>query len=233
VKEVAGFVYKQFFGKSTLGDSYSTVSHARIFSQINHYTTLDKCSFLRFICFNTTPPNYFSINPKINKRMSKVQIVPNASTGAVISAYQSNPEKGFIQLQQTAMQMDGSWIREVKRSTLLKASVEVLEKFVNANPSLALKGQLVIKEYLESDLPEAMAAKYLRKDVTHEEAIAPFVKRAGADGPELTLGGERILRFTIYDASGEDSDITVTHDNQDAVKEFNAQNSDSAELGNG
>ena len=64
--------------------------------------------------------------------MNKVQIVPNASTGAIISAYQSNPEKGFIQLQQTAIQMDGSWIREVKRSTLLKASVDVLEKFVNA-----------------------------------------------------------------------------------------------------
>lgn len=165
--------------------------------------------------------------------MNKVQIVPNASTGAIISAYQSNPEKGFIQLQQTAIQMDGSWIREVKRSTLLKASVDVLEKFVNANPSLTLKGQLVVKEYLESELPEAMAKKYLRQDVTHEEAIAPVIKRAGSDGPELTVGGERILRFTIYDAAGEDTDRTVTHDNQDAVKEFNAQNSDSASLGNG
>ena len=101
--------------------------------------------------------------------MNKVQIVPNASTGAIISAYQSNPDKGFIQLQQTAIQMDGSWIREVKRSTLLKASVDVLEKFVNANPSLTLKGQIVVKEYLESELPEAMAKKYLRQDVTHEE----------------------------------------------------------------
>ena len=129
--------------------------------------------------------------------------------------------------------MDGSWIREVKRSTLLKASVDVLEKFVNANPSLTIKGQIVVKEYLESELPEAMAIKYLRKDVTHEEAIAPFVKRAGADGPELTVGGERILRFSIYDVSGEDADVTVTHDNQDAVKEYNTQNSNSAELGNG
>jgi hypothetical protein len=165
--------------------------------------------------------------------MSKVQIVPNASSGAVINAYQSNPEFGYIQLQQSAIVQDGSWIREVKRSTLLKASVEILEKFVNANPSLTLKGQLCVKEYLESELPADMAQKYLRKDVTHEEAIAPFVKRAGSDGPELTFGGERILRFTEYDPSGEGSDITVAHDNQDAVKEFNAQNSDSAELGNG
>ena len=56
------------------------------------------------------------------------------------------------------------------------------------------------------------------------------MKRAGRDGPELTADGERILRFTEYDASGEGSDKSQAHDNQDAVKEFNAQNSESAEL---
>ncbi len=165
--------------------------------------------------------------------MNKVQIVPNADTGAVITAYQSNPEYGYIQLQQTAIVQDGTWIREVKRSCLLKSSVEILEKFVAANPSLSLKGQLVVKEYLQSELPANMAATYLRKDVTEEEAIAPFVKRAGSDGPELTFGGERILRFTVFDPTGEEQDKPQAHDNQDAVREFNAQNSDSAQLGNG
>lgn len=162
--------------------------------------------------------------------MNKVQIVPNAETGSIISAYAANPEFGFIQLQQTAIVQDGSWIREVKRSCLLKASIEILEKFVAASPTLQLKGQLVVKEYLQSELPADMAKKYLRKDVSEEEAIEPFVKRAGREGPELTFNGERILRFTEYDPSGEGSDTTQAHDNQDAVKEYNAQNSESAEF---
>lgn len=157
--------------------------------------------------------------------MNKVQIVPVKSTGKVVNAYESAPETGYIQLEQSAIVQDGSWMREVKRSCLLKASVEVLEKFVTANPSLTLKGNLVVKEYLESDLPADMAKKYLRKDVTHEEAIANYVKKAGADGPELTVAGERILRFTEYDATGEAHDITVMHDNQDAVAEYTAAKS--------
>lgn len=165
--------------------------------------------------------------------MNKVQIVPNKKTGNVINAYESNPEFGYIQLEQSALVQEGAWIREVKRSCLMKASTEILNKFVAGTPSLTLPGKLVVKEFLQSELPEAMAQKYLRKDVTEEEAIAPFVKKAGSDGPELTFGGERILRFTEYDPTGEDNDIRVTHDNQDAVKAHREANSDSAQLGNG
>lgn len=156
--------------------------------------------------------------------MNKVKIVPNADTGAVVSAYKSNPEFGYIQLEQSALQQDGTWLREVKRSCLIKASTETLEKFIAANPSLTLKGQLVVKEYVESELPEDMASKFLRKDVTHEEAIEPYIKRAGSNGPELTVGGERILRFTMWDAADTDTDKRVSHDNQDAVKAFNTAN---------
>lgn len=160
--------------------------------------------------------------------MSQVQIVPNSKTGSVITAYQNNAEYGYVQLQQTAITVDGGWIRESKRSTLLRAKMDLLTKFVSAHKSLQLPGAIVVKEYLESEVPEDIAAKFFNKELAYEDAIAPYVKRAGADGIELTLGGERILRFTSYDASGTDSDIKVAHDNVTAVVESKALTANSA-----
>lgn len=155
--------------------------------------------------------------------MSQVRIIPNAKTGEIISKYVSNPEYGYIQLSQSSTSIAGGWIRESKRSTLLRAKTELLEAFVKSTKNLSMPGNIVIKEYLESEVPDAIASQYLNQDVEHEEAIKAFVKRAGADGIELTLGGERILRFSIYDATGEDTDVIVAYDNVEEVKEQNAQ----------
>jgi len=46
--------------------------------------------------------------------MSQVQIVPNSKTGSVITAYKNNAEFGYVQLQQTAITVDGGWVRESK-----------------------------------------------------------------------------------------------------------------------
>jgi hypothetical protein len=153
--------------------------------------------------------------------MSQVQIIPSA-TGATVTPYASNPKYGFIQLSQTALQIDGGWMRTVKRSALLRAETETLMLFVTSTKGLTLDGKIVVKEYLESELPADVAAKHLNKDVSHEEAIAPYIKRAGANGVELTLGGERILRFSNYDPSGMEVDLFVAYDNVDAVTEQHA-----------
>ena len=163
--------------------------------------------------------------------MSQVQIVPNSKTGSVITAYQNNAEYGYIQLQQTAITVDGGWVRESKRSTLLRAKMDLLTKFVSAHKSLQLPGAIVIKEYLESEVPQDVIAKFLNKELAYEDAIAPYVKRAGSDGIELTVGGERILRFTSYDSSGSDTDVKVSHDNITAVVESKAVSSQTATLG--
>ena len=163
--------------------------------------------------------------------MSQVQIVPNSKTGSVITAYQNNAEYGYVQLQQTAITVDGGWVRESKRSTLLRAKIDLLTKFVSAHKSLQLPGAIVVKEYVESEVPQDVMAKFLNKELAYEDAIAPYVKRAGADGIELTVGGERILRFTSYDNSGTDTDVKVSHDNVTAVVESKAVSSQSATLG--
>lgn len=143
--------------------------------------------------------------------MSKVQIVPNKD-GKVVSAYKSNPEFGYIQLQQNAMVIDGGWVRNKKKSCLLRAEMTTLEAFLKQYPSLAVPGNIVTKEFLESEVPADMAARFIRKDGDYEDNISGYIKRAGADGEELTVGGERILRFSFYDPTGQDTDIRVQHD---------------------
>jgi len=145
--------------------------------------------------------------------MSQVRIVANAKSNNLITGYKKNPEYGYIQLEQTAMSIaSNGWIRESKRVCILRAKTEQLKAFVNANKSLLLPGKIVIKEYLESDLPENVA-ETLNKNVDYETRIASFIKRAGVDGDELTLGGERILRFSNYDQTGNEADTLIQHDN--------------------
>jgi hypothetical protein len=145
--------------------------------------------------------------------MSTVRIVANAKSNNLVTGYKNNPEYGYIQLEQTAMSIaSNGWIREQKRVCILRAKVDLLKSYVNANKSLQLPGKIVIKEYLESQVPDAILDT-LNQNVSYEERIASFVKRAGVDGDELTLGGERILRFSNYDNSGLDQDVLIQHDN--------------------
>ncbi|NBP67457.1 MAG: hypothetical protein EBR30_03700 [Cytophagia bacterium] len=149
--------------------------------------------------------------------MNKVQIVPNSSTGALISAYQSNPEFGYVQLlSEEIVVAPGEWAREKRRSTLLRGEVSVLTKFVNMYKSGMLPGRIVVQEFREDELPENFSAR-LNKNLPYEQAIQGFVKRAGKDGVELTSGGQRILRFTDYDPSGTMQDTRVAHENVSEV----------------
>lgn len=148
--------------------------------------------------------------------MSNVRIVPGKK-GSVVTAYESNADFGYVQLEQSAIVMTAGWVREVKRTCLLRGKTATLEAFVGASNRLQLPGKLVALEYLESQVPADIAKDHLRDDVSYEEAIEPYIKRAGADGIALTAGGERILRFTKYDDSDTMADVRVMHDNQAEV----------------
>jgi hypothetical protein len=151
--------------------------------------------------------------------MRNVQITPSKD-GQLITVYKNNSAYGYITLSSVEMSIGGDgWIRESKRSTLMRAEVKLLQRFIAANKSLALAGKIYVEEFLESQLPASYVER-LNKNVNYETSIAPYIKRAGKDGIELTLGGERILRFTSYDPSGTIEDSKVAHDNTDAVKAF-------------
>jgi hypothetical protein len=145
--------------------------------------------------------------------MNTIRIVPG-KTGSVVTAYPSNADFAYVQLEQSAIIQNGGWIREVKRTTLLRGNTSVLEKFVKSHKDLTLPGSLIVLEYLESQVPADIAKENLRNDVSFEDAIAPYIKRAGENGVALTYKGERILRFTKWDPTNSSTDIRVVHDNQ-------------------
>lgn len=154
--------------------------------------------------------------------MNNLVNIKPAQDGSIISVYKSNPKFGYIQLISTEMSIEGGWVREKSRSALLRAEVQMLEKFIQQNGrSGSLPGRIVIREFVESELPENYNSR-LDQNKPWEEAIEPFLKRAGKDGVELTLGGERILRFTDYDPSGKEQDVRISHDNVSEIAESRA-----------
>jgi hypothetical protein len=134
--------------------------------------------------------------------------------GVIVNAYPSNKEYAWILLTQQKIVIDGGWVRESVRTTLQRGTTALLEKWISsyANNAYQLPGNIVVEEYLEDAIPPAVAKDNLRPDVTFEEAIKGFLKRAGADGPVLTKDGKRIVRFTKWDPTGTIADVTVQHD---------------------
>lgn len=149
--------------------------------------------------------------------MRNVQITPSKE-GQLITVYKNNSDYGYITLSSTELSTDAAgWIRESKRSTLMRATVETLQKYLAMNKSLTVPGKIYVEEFLESEVPDRYKERF-NKNVDYETQIRPYIKRAGKDGVELTLGGERILRFTSYDPTGSIEDSKIMHDNTDAVR---------------
>jgi hypothetical protein len=144
-----------------------------------------------------------------------VRITPNATSKSLITPYKQKPTFGFIQLSQDVVSIEGGWIRNRKRSCLVRAEIANLQLFVSMYPDRTVPGRIQVQEFVESEVPEAIAKQFLNSELEYEERIKSYVKTTGTAGEELTLGGERILRFSDYDPSGQKSDITVQHDNQD------------------
>jgi fructose 1,6-bisphosphatase len=162
--------------------------------------------------------------------MSNVKITPSKE-GNLVTAYSGNPEFGYILLSQTKSAFQAGWLREVTNRCIMKGSVKALQSFVSTKPTLELEGNLVVQEYVESAVPEAVKAQHFDSSLSWEEQISSYIKRAGAEGPALKAGEERILRFTVWDQSGTMVDSLVDHTNGEEVKRYNASlQANSAEL---
>lgn len=179
----------------------------------------------KFICPIQQPPmNSVLINK--SRIMSTVKIAPG-KTGNLVSTYTNNPEFGYIQLTSSDISVSGGWIRESKRSCLLRAKTQLLNQFVAMHKSLEVPGKIAVLEYLEDNIPAEIQKEFLRNDLPFEEAISGYLKRAGQDGPALTYEGKRIVRFSKYDPAGQVIDVHIAHDNVNEVATFKSS-SDSA-----
>jgi len=139
-----------------------------------------------------------------------------------VHAYKDKKDFGYIQLQSVEMVINGNWIGEKKRTTLMRGSVELLQKYVaTLAKNNMLAGKISVSEFLEDNCPENYLSR-LNDKIPYEESILQFLKSVDKDGPLMTSGGKRILRFTDYDPSGTAVDILVQHDNVDEIKAYNA-----------
>ena len=154
--------------------------------------------------------------------MSKVLITPTKDTGALVTPYAGNSDYGYVMLSQTRSTFNNGWLKEVTNRTIVKGATSALEGFVKAYPSLELPGNLVVKEYVEGNIPEDIAKAHFDDSLSYEEQIDGYIKRAGTEGPALLVGDKKILRFTVWDMNGDDVDLTIQHSNAEEVKAYNA-----------
>lgn len=170
-----------------------------------------------------------------------LRAVANRKTGMIVNAFKNKPEFGYIVLEEATTSIGtNGFMRTSRRTLTMKEKVSALTAWLNANTSAGnvdaegnakVNGRLVVLEFPENaNLPQAIVSAFLsRKDedgevLDREEQIKNYIKRAGNEDDAVVLkaGGQRILRFVIFDATGKINDILVAHDNQDEVRVNNA-----------
>ena len=147
--------------------------------------------------------------------------VINAETKEKINPFKNNPKKGYIILEQSQIDYSMGWANAEIRTCTLKANIDLLEQIINT----PLKGRIVIREYLESEIEDGdiiplEIQKYLENEKNYESSI----KKTAKDGIELTRDGELIFRFSTYDPTGLVEDRFIDHDNNDEVREWRSNN---------
>ena len=155
------------------------------------------------------------------------------------SKTQRNPDKprGYFRIEQTdeSITASGLTISNTK-SMLISGEIAVLEKMLTKN-RYQLSGNLFIEEIAENELdnrpdlknrlnikPELKVipiSEYKGEEIAeYEKAIEKVVKRTGAEGVVLQHNGNRILRFTSYDPTGEKKDSLLQYTNVEEVSAF-------------
>jgi hypothetical protein len=143
------------------------------------------------------------------------------SENSPVNVYKNKPTYGYIHFESVEIVINGAWMGEKKRSTLMRGEVALLAKFVQqCTKNNEAPGRISVNEFIEDAIPANYLTR-LDKNVAFEEAIQQYLKKIDKDGPELTIEGKRIVRFTDYDMSGKTVDTHVQHDNVQEVKEYN------------
>jgi hypothetical protein len=133
----------------------------------------------------------------------KVRVTADKN-GNVIGVSTNNPEYGFIRVEQTATQInDQGWLRNVKRSALIKGKVEDLLACGYKDGS-EIPGKIVVVE-----------------------SLAPFnpvnpdrdLKIAGETGVICRVDDQPIYRQCFYTSNLNAFDELITHNNTDEIRD--------------
>lgn len=135
---------------------------------------------------------------------SKVKVVADATSGAVIVQSQNNPDYGYVRLEQVRTLIDDNgFLKRKVISTLVQGEIEVLNDTA-FYAGQELPGSICI---IESLVP------FNKKDPNRD------LKIAGETGIICTVDGEPIYRKTLYISSTNANDTLVKHTNVDELRE--------------
>lgn len=137
----------------------------------------------------------------------------------VVLPGKSNKEYGWMNLTQQKKTFNGTSYVVSTRTCLVRGPVDCLKEDV-AERGAEWPGRIWQYQCLETAIPQEIIDMYFNKDKSIAQNIAEnpkWIKRNGdeKDGAVvLTKNGARILRFNIYDETGEIPDQIEEHDNK-------------------
>ena len=134
---------------------------------------------------------------------SKVKVVANTTTGAIVNVSENNPDYAYIRLEQTkAIVDDNGFLKNRTISALLQGDTEDLRD-LNWFNGQEVQGKICIKESLEP-----FNSKNPDRDL----------KIAGETGIVCTVEGSPIYRKTVWDPTGTKEETFVQHDNVEELR---------------
>lgn len=135
--------------------------------------------------------------------MSKVTVTADKD-GHVIGVSENNPEYGYIRVEQITTQIsDDGWLKNVKRSALIKGKVEDLAS-CGYEEGDQIAGKIVVRESLEPFNPENPDKN---------------LKIAGETGIICRLDDQPIYRDTVFTTNLAATDQFIQHNNRDEIRD--------------
>ena len=145
---------------------------------------------------------------------SKVTVLADETTGAVINVSENNPDYGFVRVQQQRTMIDDNgFLRRKSVSALVPGTIsELTDAAFYAGQQI--DGKIVVEEALEP-----FNSKSPERDL----------KVAGETGIVCTIGGLPIYRRTMLSFDATNKDTLIKHDNIEELRAaYQAQKSNSA-----
>ena len=158
-----------------------------------------------------------------------VEIKLNKTTGVAVNKYaNSTKDFGFMNIQSQSVTFNGNRLNSETRSCLLRGNIDELQTLANDAKDGKLPGKIRIYEVTE-DIARDVAmgvnsseAHNVAKGELHSEllktdfegAIEGYLKKNPQTDSLLTKDGQRILRFQVYDPTGQLEDIFIRHDRE-------------------
>lgn len=134
---------------------------------------------------------------------SKVIVLADDTTGAVVNVSENNPKYGYVRISQVRTVVDDNGFLRRKNITALMPALVTDLQDMHLFSGQALDGKIVFEESLTPF-----------NDKTPERDL----KVAGETGIVCTVGGLPIFRRTKFSFDSSASDISIKHDNVDELR---------------